>query len=85
LNYNDPPEWYYPVRQSLGAAYYLRDRFAEAEDTFRQDLKINPGNPRSLYGLIESLRKQGKPVEPDLEGQFKKLWGNNPLPSFKAI
>jgi tetratricopeptide (TPR) repeat protein len=85
LNYNDPPEWYYPVRQSLGAAYYLRDRFAEAEETFRQDLKVNPGNPRSLYGLIESLRNQGKPGEPDLEKQFKKQWGNNPLPSFKTM
>jgi hypothetical protein len=43
LNYDEPPAWYYPVRESLGGALLRAGKPAEAESVFREDLKINPG------------------------------------------
>jgi len=55
LAYDEPPAWYYPVRESLGAALYVAGRPAEAEAVFRDDLARNPRNGRSLFGLREAL------------------------------
>lgn len=60
LNYDEPPGWYYPVRESLGAAMLLAGDAKGAEQVFRRDLEENPNNPRSLFGLAESLQKQRK-------------------------
>ncbi len=61
LNYDEPPDWYYPVRESLGGALLRASRFAEAESVFREDLVRNPRNPRSLFGLAEALAGQRSP------------------------
>src|SRR6476660_6464672 len=37
--FTEPPPWYYPVRQSLGAALLAAGRPAEAEAVYREDLK----------------------------------------------
>lgn len=55
FTYSEPPDWYYPVRESLGAALLQCGRSLEAERVFRADLERNPGNPRSLFGLWRSL------------------------------
>lgn len=60
LNYAEPPSWFYPVRESLGAVLLLDGRMDEAERTFREDLARNPRNPRSLWGLLQALRSSGK-------------------------
>ena len=39
LRYAEPPSWYYPVRQSLGAALLQAGRAEAAEAVYRQDLK----------------------------------------------
>ena len=49
LNYDEPPTWYYPVRESLGGALLRTGQPAEAETVFREDLKRNPRNGRSLF------------------------------------
>ena len=59
LLYIEPPDWYYPVRESLGAAQLRSGDAKGAERTFRDDLVRNPRNGRSLFGLVESLRAQG--------------------------
>ncbi len=38
LFYMEPPFWYYPVSQSLGAALLQADRFTDAETVFRESL-----------------------------------------------
>jgi tetratricopeptide (TPR) repeat protein len=76
LDYDEPSDWYYPVRESLGAAHYRRGNFSAAEAVFRKDLEINRGNGRSLFGLIESLRAQGKPVPERLTLQYREAWRN---------
>jgi tetratricopeptide (TPR) repeat protein len=77
LNYNEPPDWYYPVRESLGAALLLNGDAAAAEKVFREDLKENPRNARSLFGLMESLKAQGKRAAAAfVEAEFKASWKN---------
>ncbi len=63
LGYSEPPAFWYPVRETLGAAYLLAGHSADAERTFRADLKRNPENPRSLYGLAQTLAHEGQALE----------------------
>jgi Flp pilus assembly protein TadD len=73
LAYNEPPPWYYPVRQSLGAVLVTAGKNVEAEQVYRKDLALNPNNGWSLYGLAQSLRAQGKSQDAAaVEEQFKK-------------
>ena len=60
LAYDEPPGWYYPTRESLGAALLRAGQAAEAEAVFRADLESNPRNGRSLFGLAKSLEAQKK-------------------------
>lgn len=77
LNYDEPPGWYYPVRESLGAALLLNGNAVEAEKIFREDLDVNPRNGRSLFGLLESLKAQGKQDAVRwVENEFKAAWKN---------
>jgi tetratricopeptide (TPR) repeat protein len=63
LPYTEPPFWYYPTRQSLGAALMAGGEHAEAELVFRKDLKQYPHNGWSMFGLSQSLTAQGKTEE----------------------
>jgi tetratricopeptide (TPR) repeat protein len=63
LAYDEPPNWYYPVRQSLGSAYLRVGRWADARAVFEADLKKWPANPWSLKGLELSLEALGKRTE----------------------
>jgi tetratricopeptide (TPR) repeat protein len=75
LNYDEPADWYYPVRESLGAALLTAGKAADAESVFREDLRQNPRNPRSLFGLQEALRAQGKEADAAwVDRQFKETW-----------
>ncbi len=77
LGYDEPPSWYYPVRETLGAELLANKKAAMAEAFYRDDLKRNPDNPRSLYGLAESLRIEGKPEEAaKVEARFTKGWSH---------
>jgi tetratricopeptide (TPR) repeat protein len=75
LIYDEPPAWYYPVRESLGGEHLRLKMFADAEKIFRKDLEKNPNNPRSLFGLSEALRAQSKTAEADTtRQQFDQHW-----------
>jgi len=75
LNYDEPPGWYYPTRESLGAALLRAGNAAEAEKVFRRDLEENARNGRSLFGLAESLRKQGRDQEAQkVQREFEEAW-----------
>ena len=77
LRYDEPPDWYYPVRESLGAALLAAGRATDAEQVFRQDLERNPRNPRSLFGLMHTLKAQKKDTDAAwVESQFKTAWKN---------
>jgi tetratricopeptide (TPR) repeat protein len=77
LNYTEPPDWYYPVRESLGAALLASGKAKEAEQVFRDDLKRNPRNPRSLFGLRECLAAQHADSDAAwVDRQFRLAWKN---------
>jgi tetratricopeptide (TPR) repeat protein len=63
LDYDEPPDWLSPTREALGAALLVGGKFVQAESVFREDLKRNPRNPRSLFGLAEALKSEGKMAE----------------------
>lgn len=75
LPYTEPPFWYYPTRQSLGAALVAARRFAEAEAVYRKDLETYPHNGWSMFGLIQSLEAQGKQAAAgDMRTMFDHVW-----------
>ena len=43
LNYGEPPDWFFPVRESLGALLLKNGDAPGAEKVFRADLDRNPG------------------------------------------
>jgi tetratricopeptide (TPR) repeat protein len=59
LPYLEPPYWYYPVRQSLGAALLQAGRGEEAVRVFQRSLADVPNNAWSLYGLMEAQKATG--------------------------
>jgi tetratricopeptide (TPR) repeat protein len=73
LLYIEPPDWYYPVRHSLGKALLQAGRAAEAETAYREDLKRFPNNGWALAGLVQSLKAQGKDAA-DAEQEFREAW-----------
>jgi tetratricopeptide (TPR) repeat protein len=75
LPYMEPPYWYYPVRQSLGAALVQAGRLDEAEDQFRRALKRAPNNGWSYYGLSELYRARGDAdAASKAEAELAKTW-----------
>lgn len=63
IPYQEPTYWYYPVRQSLGAALFQARRYGEASDAFRAALTQAPNNGWALYGLSRSEAAQGRKLE----------------------
>lgn len=75
LPYQEPPYWYYPVNQSLGAALYQAGRHTEAADAFRYALIQTPNNGWALYGLERSEAAQGHASEARAAGQaLRTAW-----------
>jgi hypothetical protein len=75
LKYGEPPDWFFPVRESLGAALLMNGDKAGAEQVFRADLDRNPRNPRSLFGLQQALKAQGRNYDAGfVEKQFQASW-----------
>jgi tetratricopeptide (TPR) repeat protein len=77
LAYNEPADWVLPVRESLGGVLLSSGDYPEAEKVFRADLIRNPRNGRSLFGLLESLNRQGKKRDMvSVQKEFKAAWKN---------
>jgi tetratricopeptide (TPR) repeat protein len=75
LRYGEPPDWFFPVRESLGAALLMNGDAAGAEKVFRADLDRNPRNPRSLFGLKQALLQQKKDYDAGfVQKQFEANW-----------
>ena len=75
LNYIEPPDWYYPIRHSLGVVLLRANKAADAERVYREDLFRFPQNGWSLHGLAAALRAQGKNREAaQVEVTLKTAW-----------
>ncbi len=75
LKYGEPPDWFFPVRESLGGALLINGDAAGAEKVFRADLDRNPRNPRSLFGLQQALKVQNRNYDAGfVESEFRDSW-----------
>lgn len=75
LTYDEPPAWYLPIRQRLGAVLLAAGRPKDAEKIFKQDLEHRPENGWSLHGLLQALRAQNRTKDAALvEARFEKAW-----------
>ncbi len=63
LKYDEPPPWTVPSRHSLAAVQLASGRPADAEKTYRDDLRRYPENGWSLGGLARALEAQGRAGE----------------------
>jgi tetratricopeptide (TPR) repeat protein len=86
LSYGEPPDWYYPIRESLGGALLRIGEAEEAEGVFREDLKRNRRNGRSLFGLMESLKAQGKTEDAEwVRVEFARAWKQSAPPRIEDL
>ena len=74
LPYMEPPYFYMPLRQRLGAVLVEQGKLKEAEAVFREDLKRNPENGWSLFGLLQCLRADGQREAIAVEKRFREAW-----------
>ena len=75
LTYDEPPAWYYPLRESLGAVLLRAGKPTEAEAVFREGVKRSPRNGRMLFGLMESLKAEGQTeAAAEVKHEFDATW-----------
>ncbi len=75
LPYTEPPYWYYPVRQSLGALYLRQGKLDDAQAVLRDALQRVPGNGWALAGLVEVERKRGDAkAEAAARRAYQRAW-----------
>src|SRR5262249_17339973 len=73
LHYDEPPDWYLPVRQQLGAVLVASGRYGDAEAVYRKDLERYRENGWSLYGLARCLHaRKAVAEEAAVEKRFAK-------------
>ncbi len=75
MPYNEPPDWYYPARHSLGAMQLAAGDAVGAEATYRADLEVMKENGWALLGLAQALRAQGRMEEAEaVDARFTTAW-----------
>jgi tetratricopeptide (TPR) repeat protein len=75
LKYGEPPDWFFPVREALGATLLMSGDAAGAEKVFREDLDRNLRNPRSLWGLNQALLQQKRGYDAGfVQKEFEASW-----------
>lgn len=75
LRYNEPPDWYFPVRHLLGAMLLDAQRPNEAEVVYAADLRKNPENGYALFGLRDALTEQGRRQDAmNVSNRFDQAW-----------
>lgn len=75
LRYNEPPDWFFPLRERAGGFLLRRNKPGEAERMFREDLAAHPRNGRALFGLRESLQRQNREYDFYwVDAEYRKAW-----------
>ena len=77
LMYNEPPDWSYPVRHSLGAVLLEAGHPREAEAIYWEDLRKYRDNGYALFGLWQSLKDQDRTGDArQIELKFQQAWAD---------
>jgi tetratricopeptide (TPR) repeat protein len=79
IPYTEPPYWYYPVRQSLGAALLQTGKADEAEKEFLAALDRARGSAWVLFGLQQAAKAKGDTAaEAKAAEELAKAWQGDP-------
>jgi tetratricopeptide (TPR) repeat protein len=79
IPYMEPPFWYYPVHQSLGAALLKQGKNREAAEAFTAALARSPNNGWALFGLAAAERMQGRGAQSAAAtAALKRNWLGSP-------
>ena len=77
--YQEPPYWYFPVHQSLGAALYRAGDLMGARQAYQHALAQYPNNGWALFGLAKVHAALGdRPNLAATRAAFQKAWLGNP-------
>jgi tetratricopeptide (TPR) repeat protein len=75
LAYDEPADWFVPVRHLLGAELLRAGRARQAEAVYREDLRRHPDNGWALYGLAQALKAQKRQSDAaKAQARFKQAW-----------
>ena len=86
LPYMEPPFWYYPVHQSLGAALLAQGKPAEAEAAFREALKRSPNNGWATAGLLRAAEARNDAGgAAAAKAMLEKSWFGGPPPAVDRL
>ncbi len=78
MPYAEPPFWYYPVRQTLGAVLLQAGRLDDAETEFKRALAQTPNNGWSYFGLAKVYAAKGDTAAAkEAEANLAKTWVGN--------
>jgi tetratricopeptide (TPR) repeat protein len=77
LAYDEPADWFFPVRHLLGAELLKAGRPMEAEAVYRADLKQHPANGWALFGLSAALNAEKRSgAAAKAHSQMEAAWKN---------
>jgi hypothetical protein len=75
LGYDEPPAWFYPVRETYAVELIRAGHGADAEVVLNEDLRRNPENGWALAMLAQVLRARGDQAgAASLDARFKTAW-----------
>jgi len=75
LNYNEPPDWFFSVRHHLGAVQIEAEKYADAIQTFEEDLEIFPKNGWALHGLeLANQKLNNSQKAAEISEQLAEAW-----------
>jgi len=86
LPYMEPPFWYYPLHQALGATLLAQGKSEEAEAAFREALKRSPNNGWAAAGLLRAAeaRHDARTAE-EAKALMQKNWFGEGMPSLEQL
>lgn len=80
LAYDEPAEWFFPVRHVLGMELLRDGKAQEAERVYRDDLGRHPNSGWSLFGLMQALEAQGRKSDASaVDAQFRAAWKHSTI------
>jgi tetratricopeptide (TPR) repeat protein len=75
LGYDEPSDWFFPVRHLLGAELLRAGMPGDAERVYREQLKLQPHDGWALRGLALTLATEGKNAAARAaDARFQEAW-----------
>ncbi|NVK62119.1 MAG: hypothetical protein HWE37_18835 [Rhodobacteraceae bacterium] len=87
IAYMEPPYWYYPVRQTLGAVRLQAGDAQGAREAFEGALETQPNNAWALWGLwqVSLIDGTGEAAVSEARTAFEKAWLGESEPDLGRI